>query len=268
MNSSNADSANPLGSRRATRLRPEQIDQAAQLLLAARAMRRAIAPPFAIPTTEDAYAIQDAVAASLGPIGGWKVGAKGPQAQPTAAPILASGVKPSPATIPASSLGVIGIEAEIAFSLARDVAPGEPLDDAALARVIAAAHPAIEVVDTRIADWRNADKLWLLADNQMNAALVHGAAAQDWARRRFTEQPVELSVNGQVVARAIGGNPAGDPWRVLKWVVNHCQANRVPLAAGTVITTGSCTGMIFVEPGSRVEARFAGFGEAAVDFSA
>jgi 2-keto-4-pentenoate hydratase len=258
-----------LGTRRPAQLQAAQISDAARLLIDARAARRPVDAPFAIPTADDAYAIQDAVAASLGPIGAWKVGAKGPQAQPTCAPILAGLVRPSPASIPASTLGMIGIEAEIAFSLARDIAPGDrPLGNDDLASVIAGAHPAIEVVDTRVANWRKADRLWLLADNQMNAALVAGEAVADWRHRDFTKQPVALKVDGKATVEAIGGNAAGDPRRLLLWLIDHCCGNGIALRAGTLITSGSCTGMTFVQPSARVVAEFLGFGAASVVFPA
>jgi 2-keto-4-pentenoate hydratase len=196
------------------------------------------------------------------------VGAKSPEAQPTCAPIFASLVHASPAAIPAVQLGMIGIEAEIAFRLARTVEPGgPPLGESDLSGLIASAHPAIEVVDTRVADWRSADRWWLLADNQMNGGLVVGEAAAHQPAD-FTRLPVTLKVNGKTIVEAVGGNAAGDPRRVLLWLLNHCRANGIRLPQGTPVTTGSCTGMTFVHSGARVTAEFAGFGAASVSFPA
>ena len=254
-----------LGSRRPAQLRSDQVRAAAGLLVAARASRRLIEAPFAIPTADDAYAIQDAVATSLGPAAAWKVGAKGPKVQPTCAPIFA--ISRSSASIPASTLGMIGIEAEIAFSLARDITPSDwPFGAEDLGAVIAAAHPAIEVVDTRISQWQQADRFWLLADNQMNAALVTGPAVTDWHHRDFTRQPVAQKVDGRTTVETVGGNAAGDPRRLLLWLINHCLCNNMILRAGMLITTGSCTGMTFVQPGAHVSAEFPGIGTAAVAF--
>lgn len=254
--------------RQAGALPLKRVTDAALLLIQARAEQRLMIPPFAIPDVADAYAVQDSVAAALGPVGAWKVGAKSPHAQPTCAPIFASLVMASPAEIPAARLGMIGIEAEIAFRLAHAVEPGgPPLRDADLRGLIASAHPAIEVVDTRVADWRSADRLWLLADNQMNGGLVVGEAATQMPPD-FTKLPVALTVDGKVTVEAIGGNSAGDPRRVLLWLLNHCRANGIALPQGTPVTTGSCTGMTFVHPGARVAATFAGFGSVAVSFPA
>lgn len=251
-------------------LRPEQVQATARSLVAARTSRRLVAHlPFPPSSLHDAYAIQDAVAQEMGSIGGWKVGAKGPAAQPTCAPLFAGLIYRAPAVVPAHTLGMIGIEAEIAFRLDRGIAPGgEALDDAAVAAAIGSIHPAIEIVDTRLANWREADPLTLLADNSMNAGFVHGAGEAHWRGWNFLRQPVRLTVDGKTVAEAIGGNPAGDPCWLVTWLVNHCRRNGIDLAAGTFITTGSCTGMIFVAPEVRVEADFPGLGRVQVAFPA
>src|SRR3546814_6882211 len=73
----------------------DKTAQAARLLLDSRNHRRPIEalPEYCRPaTTAQAYAIQDAVADLLGPVGGWKVGAKGPDAQPNCAPLPATHV--------------------------------------------------------------------------------------------------------------------------------------------------------------------------------
>lgn len=245
-----------------------RVETAARALLEVRRAGRLLAaPPFGLRDVAEAYAIQNAVAASLGGIAAWKVGAKGPSETPTCAPVLAGLLHRSPVALPATQFGMIGIEAELAFRLGRDL-PAETrnLSLAEISGAVATVHPAIEVVDTRIGDWRQAEKLWLLADNQMNAGLVYGdgvAVRPDLALER---QPVALWHDGKIVAEAQGGNPAGDPWRVLAWLVNHCRRERGGLKAGMVITTGSCTGMIFVKPGAVMRAAFPGIGEVEIDF--
>src|SRR5215204_2047481 len=90
-------------------------EAAADLLVAARRKRRLLDVRGPAPATvEDAYRVQDEVARRLGPVAGWKVGAKGAGETPTAAPLLASFVRESPQDWPAATLGMIGIEAEIA----------------------------------------------------------------------------------------------------------------------------------------------------------
>src|SRR5919202_6238824 len=70
------------------------------------------------------YRIQDGLYARLA--GGarpraWKVGASSADAEPTIAPILPGRLLASPASVHAREFHVIGVEAEIAFRIARDV---------------------------------------------------------------------------------------------------------------------------------------------------
>ena len=239
----------------------------ADQLADARTRRTQIAVNDAPPRVEDAYAVQDAVARRVGAVGGWKVGAKTPSAEPTCAPMFASLIGRSPTAWPAAGFHMIGIEAEIAFRLARDVAAGpRPLGAEDVYALIASAHPAIEVVDTRIADWRKADPLTLLADNQMNGGFALGDAVADWRSIDLANVAVRLSIDGEIVVDTVGGNTGGDPRRLLVWLINHCRERRGGLAAGAIITTGSFTGMTFVEAGARAEARFPRLGGASVEF--
>jgi 2-keto-4-pentenoate hydratase len=245
------------------------VDLAASLLIEARLQGRQVKvfqPGPAQP--EQAYAVQDAVARRLGPVGGWKVGAKAPDAPPNAAPILSDLMKPSPANWPSGKLHMRGVEAEIAFRIARDLDPqSEPLAKQEVYDAIGSVHAAVEIVDTRLTEWRDADRLWVLADNQSNGGFVFDPIGIPWRGDDLSDAPVRLLIDGRSVVERRGGNPAGDSRWLLVWLVNHCVRHRGGLRAGTLITTGSCTGMIFVDPGVTVDVEFAGLGSARVHFS-
>jgi 2-keto-4-pentenoate hydratase len=248
---------------------PFDVERAASLLVAARREHRQI-EPFTPPPSEaeEAYAVQDAVTRRLGPLGGWKVGAKAPGATPNAAPLLADLIRPGPADWPSSSLHMIGIEAELAVRLGRDVEPrSDPIESHEIWAAIETVHAAIEIVDTRLADWRGAYRLWVLADNQSNGGFVYAPEGVPFRDQSFADAPVRLSIDGRRVAEGRGGNPAGDPRWLVKWLVNHCARHRGGLRAGMLVTTGSCTGMLFVERGATVEATFEGVGAIKVRFT-
>ncbi|MDX1605629.1 MAG: fumarylacetoacetate hydrolase family protein [Candidatus Competibacterales bacterium] len=218
-----------------------------------------------------AYTIQDAVAARLWPgaITAWKTGAKAPDAEPIAAPILQPLIFHGDTELPGSDFQHRGIEGELAYRLGQDLPLKEaPYSKHDLREAISAIHPAIEIVDSRLSDWEQAGPLWKLADNQINGALVVGPAVSDWRAVKPTKQPVELHVDGESVVSATGGNPAGDPIRLLVWMANHCAARGYSLSAGTLITTGSCTGLRFVGPDSTAKVIFAGLGTVTVSFTA
>ena len=69
-----------------------------------------------------------------------------------------------------------------------------------------------------------------------------------------------MKVNGEVRADAVGGNPAGDPLRLLMWLANGGAESVGGLSAGSVITTGSLTGITFVSPPVNLEADLPGLG--------
>jgi 2-keto-4-pentenoate hydratase len=237
---------------------------AAQRLLAAR--EQAAGVPFREILPADragAFAIQDATVATLGAIGGWKVGAKAIDAQPACAPLPASGILPTGAVLQGPRWRLRGVELEVAFRLGRDLDPqGRLLSRAEIAAAIDHVLPVIEVVETRLADWRQSDPLASLADLQSHGALVLGAPAAVAPETVDLRQlEAYLAFDGQAVASARGANPAADVWRLLAWLALHCSERGVPLRAGQIITTGSCTGMLFAPEGAAVLGQLAGIGQ-------
>ena len=220
------------------------------------------------PDAAGAYAVQDAIMAALGPIGGWKVGAKGPESEPACAPLPARGLIPSGARLIGAPWLMRGVEVEVAFRLGRDLNPSDgnmlPRD---LALAVDAVLPVIEVVETRLADWAEAGALAKLADLQSHGALVLGPpSALAAASVDLRTTSARLQFDGAEVASTTGGNPAADIWRMLAWLAFHCVQRGVPLKAGQIITTGSCTGMLFAPAGSRVEAELSGIGKVSLEF--
>jgi 2-keto-4-pentenoate hydratase len=244
------------------------VERNAALLLEARAQHRQIVPPAPAPSSPDeAYAVQDAVIAQQGSIGAWKVGAKAVGQTPNAAPIPSQLVRQAPCEWPASSLHMIGIEAELAFRLGCDVAPRrERVLPEEVWAAVASVHTAIEIVDTRLADWKNADRLWVLADSQSNGGFVYDPEGVPLSSVSFDEPAARLSIDGRVAIERRGGNPAGDPRWLVEWLVDHCARRRNGLRAGMLLTTGSYTGMAFVEPGTSVQASFEGIGAVELRF--
>ena len=151
------------------------ISHAVHSLLEARRSGMPVAPPFALPDRDAVYAIQDGVARATGPVAGWKVGARTPTAEPNPAPLLAGALVKSPARFDGKAMHMIGVEIEISFHIVRDIAARDEAvgREEALAAV-GDAFVGMEVVDTRLANFKQADAEWLLADNQMNHALVMG----------------------------------------------------------------------------------------------
>jgi 2-keto-4-pentenoate hydratase len=245
------------------------IAAAAEMLLEARRTRRWLAelPRRVRPITNaDAYAIQDVVARQLGAVGGWKVGAATPDAEPFRGPVQASTIFKATDRIPADMLHLIGVEAEIAYRFSRNLPPRDtPYTSPEVMDAIGTMHPVIEIVDTRFMAFNTTDPLSHRADHQNGGALVVGPGIADWRGIDPLTQLVRLTLDGALRHEGIGGNSAGDNVRLLVWMANHGARSHGGLRAGQIVTTGSCSGTDFVAPGTRIHAEFPGIGLVDID---
>jgi 2-keto-4-pentenoate hydratase len=243
--------------------------QAAQLLIATRNGGPAVPWRDIVPTDRaGAYAIQDATLAAIGPIAGWKVGAKGPHVEPHCAPLPVSGIHASGVTLTGPAWRWRCVEVEIAFRLGRDLDPkGKLLAPAELAQAFDAVLPVMEVVESRLADGHTADPLVQLADLQCHGALVLGNPSM-LAPAQVDLRTLEASLSfGSIsAAHTRGGNPAQDVWRLLAWLALHCAERGQPLSAGQIVTTGSCTGLLNAPMDATVRGDIAGAGAVELRF--
>jgi 2-keto-4-pentenoate hydratase len=241
---------------------------AASTLLEARRTRRWLSslPEGARPKDmDDAYAIQNIALAKLGPIAAWKVGAGGPEAAPACAAIAQTSLFESGVRLPAEMFHLVGVEAEIAYRFAADLPPRrEAYSRDEVLAAIGSIHPAIEISDTRFVAWASQDRPSHVADQLNHGALVIGRGGEDWRRIDPDRQRAILTINGIVSADVIGGNPAGDPLRLLHWLANDGSRALGGLRAGAVVTTGSVTGVKFVDAPALAQADLPGLGSVSV----
>jgi 2-oxo-3-hexenedioate decarboxylase/2-keto-4-pentenoate hydratase len=157
------------------------------------------------------------------------------------------------------------VEVEIAFLLGHPLG-GESVGIAEVLAATTAVAPAIEIIDSRIADWR-ITLVDTIADNASSGAVVVGP----WvALARAPSLPgiaAELCINGSTVATGAGAAVLGDPAEAVAWLARALATLGSRLEAGHVVMPGSCTKAIDVRAGDRVEARFAGLGSVSVVFS-
>lgn len=242
-------------------------ERLAALLIQARISGRRIGgiPAALAPADEDAaYALQDLVVDKLGVrVAAWKVGAASPVSWPTCAPIFAGHVAKSPAHLLATRDGLNGVEAELAFRVGRDLpARGTPYAEDEVWNALESLHVAIEHLDSRFADRTMAPEPAVLADNISNGGFCWGPAVEDWRGADLAKPEARLTIDGKEVAKAVGGNAAGHPRRLVAWLANHLAQRGRPLTAGTFVTTGSHTGLCIAPLRAPVVACFTGLGEA------
>lgn len=245
----------------------DRAQRVAELLIRARRERRQIeldAFGGELPSADDAYRVQDAVATAMGWFAdarptAWKVGGN-PGEMPFAAPLPHGGVVGTPARFAADTFHAILIEAEIAFCFGAGVGRGNGwtswVDELAV---------TIEVVDTRIADGLRAPPRLKLADVQLHGALVVGTStprrALDWSALRAI-----VRRNGEIAAETRGGHRLGDPSVLLPWFVEHVAARGRALAAGDLVTAGTWAGVVTAAPGDAIDVEFEGVGRASATF--
>jgi 2-keto-4-pentenoate hydratase len=243
------------------------ISYAVQSLLEARRSGVQVAPPFALPNRDAVYAIQDGVATATGPVAGWKVGARTPTAEPNPAPLLAGALVNSPALFGGAAMHMIGVEIEISFHIVRGIAQREaPVGHEEALAAVGDAFVGMEVVDTRLANFQELDPEWLLADNQMNHALVVGDSIKSWKGLDWPNLAVKLVIDGKTIVEQKGGLGTVDPVRPLVWMIDHAVRRRGGLRKGQAITTGSWTGLRYFPPGTRARGEFAGLGAVEASF--
>ncbi|HQY14947.1 MAG: 2-keto-4-pentenoate hydratase [Ilumatobacteraceae bacterium] len=155
-------------------------------------------------------------------------------------------------------------EIEVAFVLGRRLeGPGVTIAD--VMRATDYVLPSIEIVDSRVADWKIKIQD-TIADNASSAALVLGGRPT----RLHDIDPAligaTLRKNGEIVETGCSGAVLGNPAIAVAWLANKVAQFGVALEPGHVIMPGSCTRMIPVVAGDHVRADFDGLGHVAVRF--
>ncbi len=164
----------------------------------------------------------------------------------------------SPATVERDGLIAPRIEPELAFVLAKGLrGPGVGRAD-----VLAATDhvlPALEVIDSRIADWR-IGLVDTIADNASCGSIVLGTNPIDPTATDLAAVSADLSIDGVVVQSGVGAAVLGHPAEAVAWLANAVAGFGVELEAGHVIMSGSMTAAAPVEAGNHVVADFGGAG--------
>lgn len=155
-------------------------------------------------------------------------------------------------------------EAEIALVLSRDLDMRDPTR-ADVEAAVDYAVAAIEIVDSRIADWKItfADTV---ADNGSSAFFVLGSDRKPLTGLDLFTCGMVLEVNGKVVSLGAGAACLGHPLEAARWLAATMQAVGEPLRAGDVVMTGALGPMVALTPGDVVRARIGGVGEVGFDF--
>jgi 2-keto-4-pentenoate hydratase len=166
--------------------------------------------------------------------------------------------------VPAGRFLYPRVEVEVGFILADDL-PGAGCTEDDVLAATAAFAPSIELIDTRIKDWKIA-LCDTIADNASSAGYVLG-------KERVSPKDVDIKAikavltrNGEVVAEGRSDAVLGNPVTAVAWLARKVDSFGVRLKAGDIVLPGSCTRAIDARPGDEFVADFTGLGSVRLSF--
>jgi 2-keto-4-pentenoate hydratase len=156
------------------------------------------------------------------------------------------------------------VEVEVGFILSADL-PGAGCTEDDVLAATAALVPAIELIDTRITDWKIA-LCDTIADNASSAGFVLGEARVPPRDVDVKTIDAVLTRNGEVIAEGRSDAVLGNPVTAVAWLARKVESFGVRLREGDVVLPGSCTRAIDARPGDQFVADFEGLGSVRLSF--
>jgi 2-keto-4-pentenoate hydratase len=169
--------------------------------------------------------------------------------------------------IPVGGLLQPRIEAEVAFLLRDGLGGDEEITPERVRAAVGAMAPALEIVDSRIADW-DISIADTVADNASSGLFVLGAARVGLDALEPVDVDMEMSIDGTVVSKGSGAACLGDPIAALTWLARAARDLGDPLRKGQVVLSGALGPMVAVRPGMLVSATLSGLGTVTARFGA
>lgn len=226
----------------------------------------------------DGYAVQALVERrSARPLFGWKIAATSAAGQahigvdgPLAGRLLAERAVVSGAELSLAGNRMRVAEPEFAFRIGRTLQPrGTAWSVAEVMAAVAGLHPAIEVPDSRYTDFVTAGAPQLIADNACAHWFVLGPPApSSWRDLDLATYPARARIGDGPWQSGNGANVLGDPRVALTWLANELSGLGLPLAAGQIVTSGTCMTPLAIAPGDLVTAEFGRLGSVTLRLAA
>lgn len=254
------------------------LGELARRLAEAEATREPIAPISELRpglSIDEAYAIQAAGLALRQAAGACVVGHKiglTSQAmqeavgvdQPDFGYVLDSGLHASGDRVAADRFIAPRAEGEVAFRLGTALS-GAGVTAADVLAATEAVAPALEVIDSRVRDWR-ITIVDTIADNASSGGAVVGAwVALDALEVDLAALELRLDVDGEQV-EGRGDAVLGHPAESVAWLARALHAQGDALAAGEVVLSGALARALPVVSGSVARARLGPLGDVTATF--
>jgi 2-keto-4-pentenoate hydratase len=156
------------------------------------------------------------------------------------------------------------VEVEVGFILSADL-PGAGCTEDDVLAATEALVPSIELIDTRITDWKIA-LCDTIADNASSAGFVLGKARVSPGDIDVKTIDAVLTRNGEVIAEGRSDAVLGNPVTAVAWLARKVESFGVRLRKGDVVLPGSCTRAIDARAGDEFVADFTGLGSVHLSF--
>lgn len=225
----------------------------------------------------DAYAIQmktmEMKAAEGGLVVGRKIGQTSREMQeligiyePDFGTIMHNKVYPEGKAIPAASMIIPRIEAEVGFLLKDDL-KGPGINVLNVLAATEGVFPLLEVKDSRVVDPHNTTIEDSIADNATSGVVIIGGKLTPLSSGLdLRTLGMTFEHNGVVVGTATGVEVMSNPAEAVAWLVNKLSEFNIKLGRGQFVMSGGLTKAIAVEPGDSFRASFDLLGSVSAHF--
>ncbi|WP_232711542.1 2-keto-4-pentenoate hydratase [Microbacterium lacus] len=156
------------------------------------------------------------------------------------------------------------VEAEVAFLLGSDILNAD--DTGAVRAAVELAYPALEIVDSRIADWR-IGITDTVADNASSGVFVIGRHGVSLDEVEPLDVEMSMTRRDALVSSGAGRDCLGDPLNALAWLAGTAIEFGEPLRAGDLVLSGALGPVVAADPGDRFVAHIEPLGTISVSFS-
>jgi 2-keto-4-pentenoate hydratase len=254
------------------------VVQAADRLSHSLRVRRVVAPIRELIGVDDidlAYAVQRELTrrreATGGVVVGRKIGLTSPAVQqqlgvdqPDFGVLFADMDVTGASVIPSGRLLQPKAEAEVAFILKDDLADGN-LDASQVRAAVDFAVAALEIVDSRIANW-DITITDTVADNASSGLFVLADKQLTLDQFEPREVSMQLYANDVLVSQGSGAACLGDPLNALAWLARTARQYGQPLRAGQIVLSGALGPMVPTPPGTHIRADIEALGSVSATF--
>ena len=157
------------------------------------------------------------------------------------------------------------VEFELAFILKEDLV-GPNVTAEQVLKATEAIAPAIEIIDSRIMDWKFKFQD-TVADNGSSAGAIIGEPKSVPSYGELANIRLVAKKNGEIFDEGVSSAVMDNPANAVAWLANMLSDYNISLKAGQFILAGAITAAVPFEPGDTFEIDYGEYGHVKVTFT-